>query len=98
MRKLYLLVLLVAMSVSGATKKAVVAPPAIAHPVALFLNDLSVGGKRQVTFKASAVGTRFFFEEASGVTVYRYADGQYVKERFLAGAKLSSAVKRYAAR
>jgi hypothetical protein len=78
------------------TKPAAVAPPAIPHPIALFLSDLSRQGKRQVTFKASAVGTHFFFEEQSGVTVYRFVNGQYVKESFLAGAKLPVAMKRFA--
>ena len=49
-----------------------------------------------MTFKASASGMRFFFEEPGGVTVYRYAGGKYVKEAFLAGSKLPTVVKRYA--
>lgn len=51
-----------------------------------------------MTFKARAYGTRFFFEEPSGVTVYRFANGQYVKEEFLGGVKLERAVKKYAAK
>lgn len=73
-----------------------VAPDALDHPAAQFLRTLSADGDRQVTFKATAVGMRFYFEEASGVTVYRFDRGRYVKEEFLRGAKLPSAVKRYA--
>jgi hypothetical protein len=100
MRNFAVLAVLVA-AVSGSAappKKAAIAPPAVAHSIALFLNDLSNDGKRQVTFRANAMGTRFFFEESSGVTVYRFANGQYVRETFLAGAKLSGAMKRYASR
>ena len=101
MRKLAVLVVLVgALSVTAApakkaAKPASIAPGVVAHPIALFLNDLSREGKRQVTFRATAVGTRFFFEETSGVTVYRFVNGEYVKERFLPGARLASAMKRY---
>ena len=93
-------VLVAAVSIGAAPPKkaAPIAPPAVAHPIALFLNDLSNQGKRQVTFRANATGTRFFFEEPSGVTVYRFVNGQYVREAFLAGAKLSGAMKRYASR
>jgi len=101
MRKLAVIAALVA-AISGSAappkKAAPIAPPAVAHPIALFLSDLSNEGKRQVTFRANAMGTRFFFEEPAGVTVYKFVDGQYVKEAFLAGAKLSGAMKRYASR
>ena len=93
-----LLVLLGTLSLSGATKTAPIAPPAFAHPIAMFLSDLSKDGKQQVTFRASAFGTRFYFEERSGVTVYRFVNGQYVKEAFLVGVKLQTAMKRYAKR
>jgi hypothetical protein len=83
------------MTLTAAPKKAVIAPAEVEHPIAMFLNQLSNSGKRQVTFKASAIGTRFFFEEPAGVTIYRFVNGKYVKERFLAGAKLASAMKRY---
>jgi hypothetical protein len=89
-----LVVLLLALTLSGAPKSAPIAPEAISHPIALFLNELSNDGKRQVTFKASAIGTRFYFEEASGVTVYRFANGRYVKEKYLPGARLASAIRR----
>jgi hypothetical protein len=103
-RTLVLLLLIVTASIAGAPKKPAtkaapkpspIAPTAVAHPIALFLNQLSNDGKRQVTFKASAIGTRFYFEEPAGVTVYRFENGQYVKEAFLAGAKLPTAMKRY---
>ncbi len=97
MRKLAMFVVLAtALSLAGAAKKpAAVAPEVLSHPIAMFLNELSNDGKRQVTFRASASGTRFFLEEASGVTVYRFANGRYVKEKFLPGARLASAMKRY---
>ncbi|MFL6244868.1 MAG: hypothetical protein ACJ74H_02505 [Thermoanaerobaculia bacterium] len=100
MRRTAILVLLVSLSLSAATPKkkpvATIAPPDIPHPIAQFLRSLCKDGGRAVTFKASATGTHFFFEEASGVTVYRYVDGKYVRETFLAGAKLPAVVKRYA--
>ncbi|HUP61695.1 MAG TPA: hypothetical protein VNA69_14890 [Thermoanaerobaculia bacterium] len=74
-----------------------VAPAILPHGHALFLTDLSNDGRRQVVFRANAAGTRFFFEEPSGVTVYRFQSGQYVKEEFLAGARLAAATKKYAA-
>jgi hypothetical protein len=79
-------------------KKAVpqpAAPDAVPHPVALFLGTLSREGARQVTFRATAVGTRFFVEEPVGVTVYRFDKGQYVKQDFIRGITLKTAVKRY---
>lgn len=101
MRKLAMIAALAA-ALSGSAappKKAVpIAPPAVGHPIALFLNELSKEGKRQVTFRANAMGTRFYFEEPAGVTVYRFENGQYVREAFLAGTKLSGAMKRYASR
>jgi len=100
MRKLAVIAVLVA-AVSGSAappKKTPIAPPAVAHPIALFLADLSKEGKRQVTFRANAMGTRFYFEESTGVTVYQFVNGQYVREAFLRGAKLSGAMKRYASR
>lgn len=90
------LVIVLALPLGGAAKKpSPVAPSSVAHPIALFLGQLSNNGKRQITFKASAVGTRFFFEEPSGVTVYHFVDGEYVKEAFVANSKLPSVMKRY---
>lgn len=100
MRRTTIFLLFVTLSLSAATPKkqpaATIAPADIPHPIAQFLRSLSKDGSRTVTFKASATGTRFFFEEPSGVTVYRYVNGKYVKETFLAGSKLPSVVKRYA--
>ena len=101
MRKLAVLALVAALSAPAApAKKPVqrVAPEALPPSIALFLGSLCNGGSRPVTFKARAFGTRFFFEEPSGVTVYRFVDGEYVKEAFLSGSKLGSAMKRYASR
>ncbi len=71
------------------------APDTLAHPMALFLTDLSKDGARQVTFKATAVGHRFFFEEPAGVTVYRFENGGYRKEAFLKNARLAAAMKKF---
>ena len=72
-----------------------VSPDQIPHNIALFLRTISSDGKRAVTFKATAVGTRFFFEENGSVTVYRYENGVYVRERYAKGVKLPAAVKKY---
>jgi hypothetical protein len=95
-----LLLLIASVSVAAPAKKkpkapATVAPSSVAHPIALFLTQLSSEGKRQVTFRASALGTRFYFEESAGVTVYQFVDGQYVKEIYLPGVNLAIAMKRY---
>ena len=70
----------------------------MSHPVAMFLSTLSSGGKQKVTFKAAAAGTRFFFEESAGVTVYVFDGSGYTKEAFLKSATLTSAMKRYGAK
>ena len=74
----------------------VVAPASMPHPVAMFLANLCGDGKNKVSFKAAAIGTRFFFEEDAGVTVYDF-DGNagYRKETFLKGYSLSKAMKKY---
>ena len=97
MRKFAVLALVAALSLSAAPPKSAppVAPEALPHSIALFLGSLCNGGSRPVTFKARAHGVRFFFEEPSGVTVYRFANGQYVKEVFLGGTTLERAVKKY---
>lgn len=74
------------------------APAQVPHSMALFLMSMSGNGNRQVTFKATAHATRFFFEEPSGVTVYRFQNGDYIKEEFLRGYNLRRAVDRYAAK
>ena len=108
MRKVLLLLLVVTLSAFAAAPKkstkqkaktspppAAVAPAEFTHPMALLLKELSKGGTREVTFRATAVGTRFFFEEKSGVTVYRFSGNKYMKETFLQGSTLAKAVKRY---
>lgn len=100
MRRTAILILFVTLTLSAATPKkkpvATIAPSEVPHAIAQFLRTLSKDGGRSVTFKASASGTHFFFEEASGVTVYRFVNGKYVQQSFLPGAKLGTAVKRYA--
>jgi hypothetical protein len=88
-------VLLLAASLFAAVPKPV-APTAIAHAEAMFLASLSSGGARRVTFKATAIGTYFFLEEAAGVTVYLYDGVGYRRVRFMQGATLERAVKAYA--
>jgi len=93
--------LFLALSLSAATPKkakpaATMAPDAVPHTIAQFLRSMSKDGARQVTFKATAVGMRFFFEETTGVTVYRFDNGRYIKEEFLRNTTLAKAVKRYA--
>lgn len=98
MRKSAVLLLLLAIGLSAAPVKPArtVAPEALPHNIALFLGTLSDDGGRQVTFKATAVGMRFFFEEPGGVTVYRYEDGRYIREEFLRGFTLKKAVSKHA--
>lgn len=71
------------------------APQQLPHSIATFLTNLSANGSKQVTFKATAYGHHFFFEEPSGVTVYRFENGDYLREEFLRGVKLQAAVSRY---
>jgi hypothetical protein len=97
MRKIAVLVVVAVLSASAAPpKSSTVAPDTLPHSIALFLGSLCNEGGRQVTFKARAHGLRFFFEEKTGVTVYKFDNGKYVKEEFLQGFTLERAVKRYA--
>lgn len=64
----------------------------------MFLASLSGDGRQQVTFKAAAMGTHFFLEEAGGVTVYYFDGIGYRRQTFLKGYTLTKAIKRYAAR
>lgn len=105
MRRILVFVLLLTVTLSAApAKKKKAAPPAptpvapaeVPHAMAQFLRTLSKDGKRTVTFKATAIGTRFFIEEPTGVTVYRYLDGNYIKEAYVKGGKLPAVMKRYA--
>ena len=73
-----------------------IAPETVPHPTAMFLASLSGDGRHQVTFKAAAMGTHFFFEEATGVTVYTYDGRGYRKTTFLKGFTLTRAIKKYA--
>ncbi|HEX2062027.1 MAG TPA: hypothetical protein VHK90_14895 [Thermoanaerobaculia bacterium] len=94
--------LLALLTLSAAPKKRPpvqpLAPDDVPHQVALYLRTMSHDGQRSVTFKATAVATRFYLEEPTGVTVYRFDNGRYIKEEFLRGSNLVKAVKRYAAR
>ena len=80
------------------TSPAPAAPDVVPHTIALFLGSLSKDGARQVTFRATAIGTRFFIEEPTGVTVYQYDRGHYVKQEFIKGGTLARVVKRFAKR
>jgi hypothetical protein len=98
MRRTAALALVVVLFIGAAPKKKVsapapAAPDAVPHSIALFLGSLSRDGARAVTFRATARGTRFFLEEPTGVTVYRFDAGQYVKQEFLKGMTLAKAVK-----
>ena len=74
------------------------APDTVAHPIALFLSQMCGDGKKRVTFKASAVGTRFFIEEPTGVTIYGFDGTAYRKESFVKGSTIDKVLKRYAVR
>src|SRR5438874_13399296 len=75
-----------------------VAPAIVPHPTAMFLASLSGDGRHQVVFKAAAMGTHFFFEEPTGVTVYTFDGRGYRRETFLKGFTLTKAIKKFAAR
>ena len=99
MRKIAVLVVVAALSIGATTTPPPpppVAPDALPHSIALFLGSLCNEGGREVRFKARAHGVRFFFEESTGVTVYRFEKGEYVKEEFLRGFTLERAMKQYA--
>jgi hypothetical protein len=88
--------LLIAVTAAAATPPKTIAPATIPHPMAMYLQSLSKDGKERVTFRASALGTHFFLEEAAGVTVYVYdASVGYRKEAFLKGSTLAKAMKKY---
>ncbi|HEV7765076.1 MAG TPA: hypothetical protein VGQ76_08755 [Thermoanaerobaculia bacterium] len=101
MRRTAVFLLLVTLTLSAAPSKkkpavSLAAPDQVPHTIAQFLRTLSKDGRQSVTFKATAIGTRFFFEEPAGVTVYRYVKGNYVRETFVKGGKLGAVVKRFA--
>lgn len=83
------------LAAAPAPKSKPLAPETLAHANALFLRTLSNDGKQAVQFKAAAVGTHFFFEEAAGVTVYAFDGTDYKRVEFLKGAKLAAALKKY---
>ena len=94
--RLHNLFIAVLLAVSVAAAARTIAPPTIPHPMAMYLQSLSNDGKEKVTFRASAIGTHFFLEEPSGVTVYAYEESVgYRKEAFLKGATLAMAMKKY---
>jgi hypothetical protein len=90
----FALSLLLALPLGAAPAKPV-APAQVAHPIAMFLTDLSQDGRTRVVFKASAIGKYFFFEEPSGVTVYRFDGTGYSREAFLRGSTLAKAARKY---
>jgi len=93
---LFAIALFIAVTAAAATPPKTVAPATIPHPMAMYLNGLSKDGKQQVTFRSAAVGTHFFLEEPSGVTVYTYDETVgYRKETFLKGTTLAKAMKKY---
>jgi len=102
MRRIVAVLLLAATVASAAPKKTsapkTIAPDSFPHASALFVASLSNDGKRSVTYKAEALGTLFFFEEASGVTVYTFDGAQYAKTAFLKGYTLSRAIRKYGAK
>lgn len=85
--------LIAIMNVAAAPRRS--APDALSHNTAMFLATLSGDGHTRVTFKASALGTHFFFEEPAGVTVYYFDGNGYRKQTFMRGATLSAAIKRF---
>jgi hypothetical protein len=94
--RLHNLFIAVLFAVTAAAAAKTIAPPAIPHPMAMYLQTLSNDGKDKVTFRASAIGKYFFLEEPAGVTVYVYEESVgYRKETFLKGATLAKAMKKY---
>ena len=71
-----------------------IAPETVPHPTAMFLASLSGDGRQQVIFKAAAMGTHFFFEEPTGVTVYAYDGRGYRRLTFLKGYTMTKAIKK----
>ena len=73
----------------------VVAPESFPHSVALFLSSLSNDGRQRIAFKAAALGTHFFFEETTGVSVYIYDGIGYKRQAFLKGFTMGQALAKY---
>jgi len=100
MLKRSLVVPLLALTLLGAaaprpSAPATVAPDSVPHSIAMFLANLSDGGKKRVGFRATAYGRHFFFEEDGGVTVYSYDGVGYTRDAFLKGSTLAAAMKKY---
>jgi len=96
LQKSAIVVLFIASTAMAAAPPKRVAPDVVPHPTAMFLASLSGDGRQTVTFKAAAMGTHFFFEETSGVTVYAFDGRGYRKQAFLKGYTLTRAIKKYA--
>lgn len=94
------MIILIAIALLGAAPAPkTIAPPTLPHPIAMFLANLSREGKQKITFKAAAIGTRFFFEEPTGVSVYDYiGDAGYRRATFLKGYTLTRAMKKFGGR
>jgi hypothetical protein len=75
-----------------------IAPETLPHPIAMFLSQMCGGGKKRVSFKAQAVGTRFFFEDSTGVAIYGFDGVAYRKESFAKGSTIEKVLKRYGQR
>jgi len=86
---------LVVLCAAAPPKPKTIAPESFPHSVAMFLSSLSADGKQRVAFKASALGTHFFFEEQTGVSVYVFDGVGYRRQAFLKGLTLAQAVQKY---
>lgn len=99
LRRVFIVLLLTSTVAFAAPRKKAapktVAPDRMPHEIAMYLKNLSADGKKSVTYKATAEGTRFFFEEPSGVTVYAFDGTGYTKSEFLRGYTLARAVKKF---
>jgi len=94
LKRTLLAIVLIATPVFAAVPKA---PAEVSHPMAMFLAKMS--NAKKVTFRAQAVDKRFFFEEVTiGVTIYAFDGSGYHRERFVKGATLEQAIKRYGKR
>jgi hypothetical protein len=76
-------------------KPKTIAPESLPHSVAMFLSTMCADGRQRVAFKASAFGTYFFFEEATGVSVYTFDGVGYRRQAFLKGLTLAQAMQKY---
>src|SRR5713226_1457622 len=93
--RLNVVLLFFACTLSAAVPPRRIAPETVPHPTAMFLASLSGDGRQQVVFKAAAMGTHFYFEEPTGVTVYFYDGRGYRRQTFLKGYTLTKAIKKF---